>query len=727
MEDTQSFRLIGTTQIEKIPIQHIDGQSVVYWESIERAFPGVRQVKNDNVAIPCCIKSFPGVVLDVVLSNTTEHVVIDSLVEASIVSSTVAPVTARTVDSTDAPVGEIDAPIDLSTDFPGENDFFNDLQVASASAEMPSDDIRAYPLSTCSSILLPSPHSEVEMTSKTALSSNHIVQLASKNAKASDSQAQLQKLSANMEQMISFQKASDAKQEEIKQLQKQVLEQQEEQQKKILEHHEEIKGLQKQALEKQEKMDRLQIEMSQLQIQNQEELRQMYIEAMGQLVVLQSRVQAVLTQTFELHEYPIPRLFIVLPQDPSGWDTVNPFSNKFRLYFLCECGEHTRLANSKTKIPHHIHLAKHEGYEIARPSEFFQQYGSRVLTILKMLKLGITVAGVAMPALSELISPDVIGQSTDILDELQDNILPMVDQVIEWMDKVTVYDGESIGDISMSNGKSVQRVTEQMETKVALEGADLRELSTFLQDKDGNKVLGNLYRTVTVEGHVKWVCIEHYRENYQETQAKAFQRALDLVGGSFVENTGVVTVKLQSKVLAEQFYVALGKVRSVLELDINLNFECTKTDLEGLENALKTSSVSILRLDHQRFWASFGSILFSKSEQHEVLFRIMKLPNMKLIHIVLSKEFGKLSSFQPKDLFHLQKLSLEMLMTRDNGAESLSEALKINSNLTTLNLNQNKIGDNEAQALSQVLKINSTLTTLSLRWNSIEHSGVQAL
>ncbi|KAG0312150.1 hypothetical protein BGZ99_009672, partial [Dissophora globulifera] len=453
-------------------------------------------------------ESFPGEILDVVLSSTTEKLDVDSSVRTPSMDPTVALVTALAVASPDSPA-------DLPTDHPSKNKLIEGLQVTSALAEMPINDVRAHTPSTDSSVLPLSSNSKVKVTSKTTLSFKQVVQLALKKANESDPQVQLRQLSANMEQMIQLQKVSDAKQEELKELQKQVLEGQGK-----------IEQLQKQVFHHQEKM-------SQLQIKNQEELRQMHIEVMGQLAVLQSRVNAVLTQTFELHEYPIPRLFIVLPQDPSGWDALNPFSNKFRLYFLCECGEHTRLANSKTKIPHHIHLAKHEGYEINRPSEFFRQYGSYVLTILKMLKLGITVTGVMMPALSHLISPDVIGQSIDSLKLLQKSVVTTVDQVIEWMDKVAVDDDQSIGDISMSNGKSVERVTERMETKEALEGADLRKLSTFLQGKDGNKVLGNLYRTITVEGHVKWVCIDHYRENYQEIQAEAFRHALDSVGGSF--------------------------------------------------------------------------------------------------------------------------------------------------------------------------------------------------
>ncbi|KAG0006574.1 hypothetical protein BGZ65_006432 [Modicella reniformis] len=96
---------------------------------------------------------------------------------------------------------------------------------------------------------------------------------------------------------------------------------------------------------------------------DKQEMRQQQILALKQLSLLQNRVQAIMTQTYE---YPIPRLFVVLPGDTSRWDSLKHFSNRFRLYFL--------------KTPHHIHLAQHEGYDVVRPPEFFKQYGSYVLT-----------------------------------------------------------------------------------------------------------------------------------------------------------------------------------------------------------------------------------------------------------------------------------------------------------------------------------------------------------
>ncbi|KAF9322448.1 hypothetical protein BG006_002390 [Podila minutissima] len=52
---------------------------------------------------------------------------------------------------------------------------------------------------------------------------------------------------------------------------------------------------------------------------------------------------------------------------------------------------------------------------------------------------------------------------------------------------------------------------------------------------------------------------------------------------------------------------------------------------------------------------------------------------------------------------------------RRQRSSGLAKALKINSTLTILNLDQNSTGDNGAQALSEALKTNSTLTTLELQ------------
>ncbi|KAF8977008.1 hypothetical protein BGZ52_007467, partial [Haplosporangium bisporale] len=532
MKEIQSFRVAdSTTNIVNFDVDNVDGQNVIYWEDIKQAFPGVQYIRNGSTVVKFLrdlnhTRILPHCIMHCpgVVLDVVNHVPVDSSMAISILIPTYGradtPIYAQTGAALSNPPANI--PTDISNDIPTNHSSDSSAnEEVVCGLEVAPAPAEAYVYHVTSTIL----EEQYSLLSKDV---SEIKAALVKNTELAVHNAELAAHNVELATRgIELQEVLNAKQEEMKQLQ---------------------------------------------------------VSTLNQMAMLQSRVQAVLTQTFELHEYPIPRLFVVLPQNPSGWDTVNPFSNKLRLYFLCECEEHTQSNNSKASALNHIHIAKHEGYEIARPSDFFQQYGTYVLTMLKMLKFGISVAGVAIPAFSHLVQTDAINQASSCLEKLQANIEPGMDHIIEWMDVVSVNDGAANDQFGM-----------QMEKKEALEGADLRKLVTFLKGKDESKVLGNLYRTVTDEGHVKWVCLDHYRVNYQETTAKEFQRLLNDVGGSFDEHNGLVRVELQSRLLAERFYSALGKARSVYELELTFNWACTSGDLEALEDALKLSRVSILR------------------------------------------------------------------------------------------------------------------------------------
>ena len=400
---------------------------------------------------------------------------------------------------------------------------------------------------------------------------------------------------------------------------------------------------------------------------NQKEMKQLQIQALDRLAQLQNGIQAILTQTYELHEYPIPRLFVVLPDEKSSWNPMDFFSNKFRLYFLCECGEHTKA--TKSNIPHRIHLARHQGYEIEHPNEFFQQYGSYVLTIIKMLKFGISVAGVAVPALSNLI-PDALDQATESLRLLTKTIEPGMDQVISHIEKV-----------STEEGRVADRSSEQMENNEALEGADLRQLETFLKNKDKDRVLGNLYRIVTTEGHVKWVCINHYRENYHEKDAIAFRNAVDAVNGSFDENAGRVDVKLLSRVQAEQFYAALEKSRSVYELRIELDWETSQSDFKRLRDTLALTNVGVLEL-YLRQQDGLTRDILNRNQRYDPVLDIMKHPSIQSFAIRGPRNLSKRSSllFRNDDLSNLRHLDISLHQLQDD----ISSAIHLINKATNL-------------------------------------------
>ncbi|KAF8941474.1 hypothetical protein BGZ58_008749, partial [Dissophora ornata] len=139
------------------------------------------------------------------------------------------------------------------------------------------------------------------------------------------------------------------------------------------------------------------------------------------LVLIQSKTEAILTQNYELLEYTIPRLFIVLPETSTPWDPTTMLRTKFRLHFICECGEHTKASGSK--IPHHLHLANHEGYVVNKPTEFFEKYGPFLMLMLEMLKLGAGIAGHVVPALANLKVVNALDFAESSVDSVTSNII----------------------------------------------------------------------------------------------------------------------------------------------------------------------------------------------------------------------------------------------------------------------------------------------------------------
>ncbi|KAF9342284.1 hypothetical protein BGX26_007871, partial [Mortierella sp. AD094] len=347
-----------------------------------------------------------------------------------------------------------------------------------------------------------------------------------------------------------------------------------------------------------------------------------------------------------------------------------------------------------------------------------------------LIKFGTSIAGHVVPTLASLKVVELV----DSVQQTVESVTAKIDYSLECIDKqLAKVQALSPGDFIDTEPRAVmsqQDLNNYLNNVEGLEGVELRQLGSFLKTSEEDNLLGNLYRMTTTDGHVKWVCRDHYRAGYLEAHTQKLRDVIKLAGGQFDEQLGKVEITLKSGFAAAEFYDAITKVKGVLELIIDLSWECTRSDIEVLEDALKKSRVSILRLDLRQFRTSFSSNLLSTSAQYEVLFRIREISNMKMIHIVvLPKEFIKLSRFQSKRPSHLCKLSFELVNARIGRKELgiLAETLKTNSTLTTLNLGGNSIGPNGAKALSEALKTNSTLTTLNLGGNLIEPNGAKAL
>ncbi|KAF9999541.1 hypothetical protein BGZ79_006853, partial [Entomortierella chlamydospora] len=198
---------------------------------------------------------------------------------------------------------------------------------------------------------------------------------------------------------------------------------------------------------------------------------EMQQQALDRLALIKSKTEAILTQNYELLEYTIPRLFIVLPETSASWDPATMFRTKFRLHFICECGEHTKAAGSD--IPHHLHLAKHEGYVVNEPTEFFEKYGPFLMLMLKMIKTGANVAGVIVPALASLKVVDILDSTQSYIDSVTSKV---IDGYLEENRRV-VQNPDGI-DVD-GNAKALEDDLDSYLAGVeGLEGVDLRQLGS---------------------------------------------------------------------------------------------------------------------------------------------------------------------------------------------------------------------------------------------------------
>ncbi|KAG0005466.1 hypothetical protein BGZ65_011088 [Modicella reniformis] len=267
------------------------------------------------------------------------------------------------------------------------------------------------------------------------------------------------------------------------------------------------KALEEQMLRTQQSIETKQDETQQRLVEMRQQIEQienkqqgsteMQKQALDRLAVIQNRIHALITQTNELHEHPLPRLFIVLPKAIRGRDkTRKAQADQFQVYFLCECGAYT-ISENGTNSPT-IHLSNHEGYDLEKPTEFFEKYGTYVLALMYMIKHGVKVGDVVVPSLADLATVGGLDAGQKQPDHLK-NIGSLVD------DSITFLQSQKYDNIPEGGESMELAITRALEG-----GVDLQHLGSFLKAKSEH-ALGNLHRVITNEGHVKYMCDEHCR------------------------------------------------------------------------------------------------------------------------------------------------------------------------------------------------------------------------
>jgi len=465
------------------------------------------------------------------------------------------------------------------------------------------------------------------------------------------------------------------------------------------------KELQVQLIHTQQEMQQLQKSMD----EKQDRVLEMQQQALDRLAIIQNKVQALLVQTYELHEYPIPRLFIVLPKDTGlGEKLTHLFSHQFRLYFLCECGTHTMTENSKVR--HEIHLAKHDGYDLEKPTEFFERYGSYVLTLMHMIKYGITVAGFVVPPLASSGLVDGIDTFQKHLDHVND-IAPLVDDTIKFLNGIKRNTDQ---DEELYEGHT------DLDQVEALEGADLRQLESYLKVKDQGRILGNLYRIVTQEGHVKWVCFDHYRATYHESMVQQLRDVIDVNKGTFIEEIGRIEITITSSVLARQFYQALVNARGIQELEITLEWDASMDDLRSLAGAVAKANVLHLSVDGTHLKSPALDIV-NRGQRFDPILRLTSNARIQSLHLKgFDDFFHRISKSALVPAPKLRVFSLESKANfKDKTLKSFKEFLGHCSALASMELRLDP--QDSIMTTSEILNEVESLTSLK-----VVHGGLTA-
>lgn len=217
---------------------------------------------------------------------------------------------------------------------------------------------------------------------------------------------------------------------------------------------------------------------------------------------------------------------------------------------------------------HEIHLALHEGYDLENVDDFFKMYGPYVLTIMKILKIGFTVAGVVVPGLSHLGIIQGIESTAKTLDMASRNCRALFE------DASTSLRNQIKGDNKIVETSRTDKM--DFNNLKALYGSDLRQLGSFLRYRDPGRVLGNLNPMVTRDGDVRWVCNSHHLTEKSGEAMQNLKAVLIANNVTFKEHVSYVEVTINSSAQAKEVYEAIVRTHGIRLLYIRLKWKVTQ-------------------------------------------------------------------------------------------------------------------------------------------------------
>ncbi|KAG0319131.1 hypothetical protein BGZ99_005276 [Dissophora globulifera] len=384
-----------------------------------------------------------------------------------------------------------------------------------------------------------------------------------------------------------------------------------------------------------------------------------------------------------------PWLFIILPIGNQLFNGKTPLDSKFRVHFLCEGGSQNqfRVASNSTQdiIPSHAHLCGHQGYELERPMEFFDRYGSYVLDLLLMFKQGFSVNGTVVPSLKAVAYDQVEQESLDDLHlsrKLYGDIEADVDRMINLLYSANMNDGQPSREHVGARDLSEIRLPDLSEMR-----SFLRSLSdSETEDRETNASLGWLYCETSHLGQKTWLCHHHYETALDTAAVNHLLKTTGCVFNNEGEKLRVV-LKPTGTGTPKHLFALLGKIKYAQSMELTLDWDSSYHDLCILRDTiLEMQCLTALKLDCSDYAGPVTDII-NRGKRSDPLAQLLMSSSLRIINLVRARGFFARSlPFASRDPTKLEELHIDALFDPIEHSDKLATVFDKSPNLTTLTL-----------------------------------------
>ncbi|KAL0240162.1 hypothetical protein GEMRC1_010268 [Eukaryota sp. GEM-RC1] len=382
---------------------------------------------------------------------------------------------------------------------------------------------------------------------------------------------------------------------------------------------------------------------------------------------------------------------------------------------------HSPTSNAEPQV--HVYSIRpvHEQYELPSEAPFTAEI---VIDANNVTEIDIKHAFSSLPVTGIRSPPNTPGQFFIVFSDVQ-GLKQCLDQY--WMFKIHGYPIRTYvasapqSSVKPLNALFCSTAPDSKSHKLLPLAASNKSPSCFIQFEQLllHSVLDQLLKSLCKSILLEWKRDEPCRINNLKQEVLTFFKKVGYVSHHFFESALLATkVFFQRNTfhLAPEDLPQIFSFASFLEADIAfifLHIDGVFSSEEFLDYSNVISGLELKLEDHNDLEFLDKSLL-SYPQLNQLEVHVHRSISMELIELL------KVNTI-------ITSVDLNRCCLEDEGARALAEALKVNTSLTSVCLIRNSIEDEGARALAEALKVNATLTSINLLGNSIEAGGARAL